>query len=150
MQVILKENIENLGKVGDVVKVSDGYARNYLLPLKRVAIANSKNIAKIEHEKRLLEKKRQLVRQASAELLTKLEGVSVVIQKKTHDNNKLFGSVTVHEIAQALEAQGLKVFKSSIMVASPIRALGNFDVTVRLETDMEATITVQVVKESVA
>src|SRR4051794_11327394 len=98
MLVILRENVENLGGIGDVVKVSDGYARNYLLPRSLVVAADEGNMAAVEHHKRTLEKKRLAQRANSVELAKKLESVSCTIARKVGEHDKLFGSVTVADI----------------------------------------------------
>src|SRR3954468_18084497 len=103
MLVILRENIENLGRTGDVVKVSDGYARNFLLPRNLVVAAEEKNIVAIEHHKRLLEKKRQAQKATALELAKKLEEFSCTVSRKVGENDKLFGSVSSGDIADALK-----------------------------------------------
>src|ERR1700733_8178123 len=102
MLVILRENVENLGRIGDVVKVSDGYARNFLLPQNLVVAADEGNVAQIEHHKRSLEKRRLAEKSASEELAKKLGEFSCTITRKVGENDRLFGSVTVGDIADAL------------------------------------------------
>src|SRR5689334_5944412 len=101
MVVILRENVENLGRIGDVVKVTDGYARNFLLPRNLVVAADEKNLATIEHHKRMLEKKRAAQMATAKEAATKLEAYSCTISRKVGENDKLFGSVTSVDIADA-------------------------------------------------
>jgi large subunit ribosomal protein L9 len=102
MQVILLENVENLGRIGDLVNVTDGYARNFLLPRKLVAAADASNIAKIEHHKRSLEKKRLAARGAAEELAKKLADFSCTLSRKVGEGDKLFGSVSTSDIADSL------------------------------------------------
>src|SRR3954469_6496447 len=104
MKVILRENVENLGKTGDIVKVSDGYARNYLLPRKLVMIANEQNERELDHMKKSLSVKRERETKDAQEVAKKLEQFSCTISKKTGENEKLFGSVTSGDIAEALKA----------------------------------------------
>jgi large subunit ribosomal protein L9 len=147
MLVILRENVENLGRTGDVVKVSDGYARNFLLPRNLVVAAEEKNIVAIEHHKRLLEKKRQAQKATALELAKKLEEFSCTVSRKVGENDKLFGSVSSGDITDALKKSGFSVDKRSISLNAPIKTLGVHPVTVRLETDVTATLKVWVVKE---
>jgi large subunit ribosomal protein L9 len=147
MQVILRENVENLGHIGDIVKVSDGYARNFLIPRGLVIEADAQNKNAIEHHKRSLERKRQAQRAQSEELVKKLADFSVTISRKVGENDRLFGSVTTHDIAEALKHGGFAVEKRAIHIEHPIKALGVHPVTVRLESEVSATVKVWVVKE---
>src|SRR3954447_10642525 len=103
MLVILRENVENLGNTGDVVKVSDGYARNFLLPRNLVVAADEKNIAQIEHHKKSLEKKRLALRSSYEELAKKLESATINLSRKVGEHEKLYGSVTSNDLADALK-----------------------------------------------
>lgn len=147
MLVILRENIENLGRIGDAVKVSDGYARNYLLPRNLVVEADEKNLVMIEHHKRQLEKKRLALRASSEELAKKLSEYSCTLSRKAGEHDKLFGSVSAGDIAEVLKRAGYPVEKKMIHLEHPIKALGVHTVTVRLESDMETALKVWVVKE---
>ncbi|MBN21759.1 MAG: 50S ribosomal protein L9 [Bdellovibrionaceae bacterium] len=147
MLVILKESVANLGKTGDIVKVSAGYARNFLLPQGKVLVANEKNVKELDHHKKILEKKR-LAEKADAELLvTKLEAVSVNISRKAGENDKLFGSVTASDIADELSKNEFKVDKKDIKLSEPLRTLGVHPVEIKLLSDVTATVKVWVVKE---
>jgi large subunit ribosomal protein L9 len=148
MQVILLENVENLGRIGDLVNVTDGYARNFLLPRKLVAAADANNIAKIEHHKRSLEKKRLAARGAADELAKKLADHSCTLSRKVGEGDKLFGSVSTSDIADSLKKAGFSaVEKRMIQMEHPIKALGVHPVTIRLESEVTATMKVWVVKE---
>lgn len=147
MLVILRENVENLGITGDVVKVSDGYARNFLLPRKLVLPADEKNVATLEHHKRLLEKKR-LAQVADAEALAKrLEQFSCTISRKVGDQDRIFGSVSATDISAALKAAGYSVDKRSVSLDAPIKTLGVHTVTIKLQPEVVVTLKVWVVKE---
>jgi large subunit ribosomal protein L9 len=149
MLVILRENVENLGRIGDIVKVTDGYARNFLLPRNLVAVADENNKAQVEHQKKMLEKKRLAQKGAAQDLAKKLGEVSCTLTRKVGENDKLFGSVTANDIIESLKAQGYTaVEKRMILIESPIRSLGVHSVTVRLEPEVEATLKVWVAKES--
>src|SRR4051812_31518136 len=114
MLVILRENVENLGRIGDVVKVPDGYARNFLLPRKLVAYADEKNVIAIEHQKKSLEKKRLAQKAGAMDLAKKLGDFSCTISRKVGEHDKLFGSVTTTDVADALKKAGYSVDKRSI------------------------------------
>ena len=148
MKVILRENVDNLGKTGDIVKVSDGYARNFLLPRNLVFIADENNVAAIEHHKKALAKKRERDNTEAREVAKKIEGYSVTIARKVGENEKLFGSVTTHDIAEALTKGGFKVDRRSIHLAEPIKALGVVTVPLKLTGDVTAQVKVWVVQET--
>lgn len=147
MLVILRENVKNLGRIGDVVTVTEGYARNFLLPKKLVMLAEANNLKMIENQKRSLAKKRAATLADSEAVAAKMNGVSVTVSRKVGENEKLFGSVTSGDIAAALEKAGHKVEKSSIKMDTAIKTLGTFDVTVHLDAQVEAKIKVTVAKE---
>ena len=147
MLVILRENVPNLGRIGDVVNVTDGYARNFLLPRKLVAAADERNVQAVEHQKRLLEKKRQAQRTTAQEIAKKLGDFSCTIKRKVGENDKLFGSVSTHDIAEAMKASGYMVERRDIELELPIKTLGVHPVTVKLDSDVSATVKVWVVKE---
>jgi large subunit ribosomal protein L9 len=130
-----------------VVKVSDGYARNFLIPGKKVAPANENNLAQIEHQKKMLEKKRSAEKLSAEELAKKISGFTCNISRKTGEKDKLFGSVTTTDIADALKAGGISVEKRSIHMKDAIKALGVHTVEVRLLPEVTASLKVWVVKE---
>ena len=148
MLVILKENIENLGRIGEVVKVAGGYARNFLIPKKLVVPADEQNIAQIEHQKKLLEKKRSAERTSAEDLAKKIAAFTCNISRKTGEKDKLFGSVTTGDIAEALKAGGIEVEKRSIHIKEPIKALGVHNVDVKLLPEVTTTLKVWVIKET--
>lgn len=147
MKVILQENIENLGKIGDVVKVSEGYARNYLLPRKLVMVANEQNVQEMEHHKKVLAKKREKETLEAREIAKKLEQFSCTIARKVGENEKLFGSVTTSDIADTLSQGGFKVDRRQVLLGEPIKQLGVTTVPVRLASDVQAQVKVWVVQE---
>lgn len=147
MLVILRETIDKLGRTGDIVKVSDGYARNYLLPRNLVLIANEENKSALDHHKRVLEKKRLAEKGASEEVAKKLSEISCTITRKVGDKEKLFGSVGPADIAAELAKTGLKIEKRQIVLPDPIKTLGVHSVQVKLQSEVVATVKVWVVKE---
>jgi len=148
MEVILKEDIVNLGKIGEIVRVRDGYARNYLLPRGLVLEANKKNLKTFEHHKKLVgDQKQKIVRQAHS-VGDQLNGVSLVIPMKVGEEGKLFGSVTNIHIEKALKAKGLNVDRRKIQLAEPIKSAGDYEVPVRLSAELTVPLKVSVVSES--
>jgi large subunit ribosomal protein L9 len=147
MLVILKENVENLGRIGDVVKVADGYARNFLIPNRKVVAASEKNLSAIEHQKKMLEKKRASEKLSAEETAKKIAGFTCNISRKTGEKDKLFGSVTANDIADSLKAGGIEVEKRSIHIPTPIKALGVHTVEIKLLPEVIANLKVWVVKE---
>ena len=148
MEVILKEDIANLGKIGEIVRVRDGYARNYLLPRGLVLEANKKNLKTFEHHKKLVgDQKQKIMRQAQS-VGDQLNGVSLVIPMKVGEEGRLFGSVTNIHIEKALKAKGLNVDRRKIQLAEPIKSAGDYDVPVRLSAELTVPLKVSVVSES--
>lgn len=148
MEVILKEDIVNLGKIGELVRVRDGYARNYLLPRGLVLEANKKNLKTFEHHKKIVgDQKQKIVRQAQS-VGDQLNGVSLVIPMKVGEEGKLFGSVTNIHIEKALKAKGLNVDRRKIQLAEPIKKAGDYDVPVRLSGDITVPLKVSVVSDA--
>jgi large subunit ribosomal protein L9 len=145
MQIILREDVENVGKMGEVVNVRDGFGRNYLIPRGLAMIATGRNVRQLDHEKKLIERedaKRQKDAQAIKE---KVEALSLTISKNTGEDDRLFGSVTNREIADALKEQGVEIDRKDIMLAQPIKALGVYTVEARLARDVNASLKVWVV-----
>lgn len=147
MLVILKENVESLGKIGDVVTVSDGYARNFLLPRHLVVAADAQNVAAIEHHKRSLEKKRLAAKASAQELAKKLAEFSCTLSRKVGEGDKLFGSITTSDIADVLKKAGFPVEKREIVLDHAIKTLGVHPVTIKLDADVSTPMKVWVVKE---
>lgn len=147
MLVILKENVENLGRIGDVVKVSDGYARNFLIPKKMVVPASEDNVAQVEHQKKMLDKKRSAEKLSAEDLAKKISSFTCNISRKVGEKDKLFGSVTAQDITDALKAGGIVVEKRSVHMREPIKALGVHNVEIKLLPEVVATLKVWVVKE---
>lgn len=145
MQVILSEDVDNVGKSGEIVTVKDGFGRNYLIPRGLAVVASSKNVAKLEHDKRVISQREiKLMRTAEA-MKAKIESISINIAKQVGEEEKLFGSVTNKEIADALAEQGVDMERRKLQIAEPIRTLGQHDVTISLGRQMSATLKVWVV-----
>lgn len=148
MEVILKEDIVNVGKIGEVVRVRDGYARNFLLPRGLVLIANKKNLKTFEHHKKIVgDQKEKVLRNAQA-VGDQLAAVSLVIPMKVGEEGKLFGSVTNMQIEKALKAKGLNVDRRKIHLDAPIKSAGDYEVPIRLSAEVTVPLKLSVVSDS--
>ena len=147
MQVILREDIDKVGKIGDLVKVADGYARNFLVPRKKAIEATPKNLRAMDHAKKMVSDRiRKLKKEATAEA-DRIKGISIVIKAKVGEEGKLFGAVTSMDIAEAIKAQGIEIDKRKIALEEPIKRLGEYTVSIKLHTDVFADLKVSVVAE---
>jgi large subunit ribosomal protein L9 len=147
VELILKEDVEHLGRRGDIVKVSDGYARNFLLPRKLGLAVTAASRRQIEHEKTLAAR-REVEEKTTAEALAqRIAAASVVIARKVGETDTLYGSVTSADIADTLAAQDVEVDRRKIQLPEPLKRLGEHSVPVRLHRDVIAHVAVQVVKE---
>ena len=147
MEIILREHVENLGRRGDVVKVADGYARNYLLPRKLALTVTEGNRKQIEREKKVAEAREAEERQTAEAVSTRIGQIEVVIARRVGETEALYGSVTTADIAEALSSKGLEIERRKIQLAEPIKQLGEFTVPVRLHRDVVAQAKVIVVRE---
>ncbi len=147
MQVILREDIEKLGKIGDLVKVADGYARNYLVPKKKAIEATPDNVRSMDHAKKMVsDRLRKLKKEAAAEA-GQIKGLAVTIKAKVGEEGKLFGSVTSMDIAEAAKASGVNIDKRKIALEEPIKRVGDYTISVKLHADVTAEFKVSVVAE---
>lgn len=147
MKVILRADVENLGKLGDVVVVKAGYGRNFLLPQGMAMVASPANLKVFEMERRKLQAKMDSMRAAASDLCAKLEALDVVIKMRVGENDKLYGSVTSTLVAETLEALGVEVDRRRILLDAPIRTIGEHPVRVRLHADVIAKVLVKVLSE---
>ena len=147
MDVILRQAVENLGHPGDLVKVSQGYARNFLLPPGIAVEATEGNRRRIAQEKARLEADEAQRRQTAADYATTLEQVSLTFAARVGEEGKLFGSVTAADIAMQLEAQGIQIEKRQIELHEPIKALGVYRIPIKLHADVKPEIKVWVIKQ---
>ncbi len=148
MKVILQEDVKSLGKMGDVVNASDGYARNYLIPKKLAVEANVKNVKALEHEKRKLDDKAKKIKTEAQGLAEKLSSVSLTLRAKAGEEEKLFGSITNKDIAEALKGQGLDIDRKKILLEEPIKRLGSYTIGVKVHSDVTAKINVSIVPDT--
>jgi large subunit ribosomal protein L9 len=150
MEVILKEDVSNLGHRGDVVKVADGYGRNFLLPRKLAMQATAANKAVVEQMKASAARRSATEKTQAEELVAKLAPVVLTFTRKSGESGQLFGSVTSADIATELETRGFEIDRRKIQLSEPLKALGNFDVPVKLHREVTAQIKVKVLGEETA
>jgi large subunit ribosomal protein L9 len=150
MEVILKKTIDTLGREGEVVNVKPGYARNYLLPQNLAVTVNKASLARLKKEQEAIAKRVEEEKKAAEALSAKLEGKTVSIARKVGDENRLFGSVNTSDIAEKLGELGVTIDRRAILLAEPIKAVGETMVAVKVGYQMTTEITVQVVPEDVA
>ncbi len=147
MKVILKEDVKNLGMMGEIVNVKDGYARNYLIPKGLAIEANPRNIKQLEHHKRMIELKVKKLKNAAQSIAEKLSQKPVIIKAKAGEEDKLFGSVTSLDIEKALKEMGFDIDKKRIQLSEPIKRLGEYNVKVKIHPEITADVNLHVVKE---
>lgn len=147
MKLILNSDIDRLGKLGDIVSVKPGYARNYLLPKELALKLNKHNLELMEYKKKKIQKKIELEKLSAIDQKKKLGEITLTIEKKAGENDVLFGSVTVQEIEKKLEEMGLKIDRKKFQLAEPIKRLGNYSCNVKLFEDVETDIKIEVVKQ---
>ena len=149
MQIILLEKVANLGQLGDIVKVRDGYARNFLIPTGKAKRATDSNIAEFQKRRADLEKAQNEILTAAQDKAGKLEGLMVQITQKAGVDGRLFGSVTNFDIAEALKAQGFEVVKGAVRLPQgPLKHIGDYDIVLDLHADVKANVKVSVLGES--
>jgi large subunit ribosomal protein L9 len=146
MEIILREHVDNLGRRGDVVKVADGYARNYLLPRKLALPVTEHNRRQIERERKVAEVREGEERKVAEAMASRFEQVECVISRRVGETDTLYGSVTAADIVESLAAQKIDVDRRKLQLAEPIKQLGEFSVPVKLHRDVTAQIKVRVVK----
>jgi len=147
VKVILQENVEALGQTGDIVKVADGYARNYLLPRGKAIVADARNVKMLSHQKLLAEHKRAKSIKEGRSLAERIEACTCTIAKQAGENDKLYGSVTTMDIEEALRAEGIEIDRRTIKLDEPIKNIGVFTVDVKVHPEVVAKLKVFVVKK---
>ena len=147
MQLILLENIPSLGKAGDLVKVSDGYGRNYLIPQKKALLATEKSLKVIEHQKRQVQQRMEKTKKDAEKMAQQIEKLSCTFTKTVGESGKVFGSVTSMDIENYLKENGMEVDRKKISLEEPIKNLGMFTVPIKLHPEVAAHLKVWVVQE---
>ncbi len=148
MEVILREDVVNLGAMGEVVKVKPGYARNYLLPRGLAVEANRRSLVELEHQRKLVEAKRSRERKAAMGIADRVEGLVLEVRARAGEEERLYGSVTNIDIERLLVARGFAIDRRKIDLEDPIKRLGTYRITVGIAHDVKATITVRVLAEA--
>jgi len=147
MKVILREDIRKLGKIGQIVDVADGFARNYLVPKGLAVEANTKNIRSMEHEKKIIHEKAKKLKESAQDLASRISSMTLTIKAKAGEEEKLFGSVTTMDIAEALLNEGLEIDRKKISLEEPIKRLGNYSVQIKIHPEVSVPLNIQVVQE---
>ena len=147
INVVLTEDLTNLGKIGELVRVRPGYARNYLVPRGLAIGATAENVARIEHEKRVAEAKNAKLKGEAEQLSSKLASVKITIERPVGEGDRLYGSVTSRDVEEALASAGFAVDRRRIAM-DPIKTLGTHQITIRLATSISATVAVTVAKKA--
>jgi large subunit ribosomal protein L9 len=147
MEVILKENVAGLGNAGAVVKVKDGHARNFLFPRNLAVAVSAQNIKSLEQEKKVRDQKLERQKKEAEQLKGKLEALSLTIPVLIQEKDKLYGSITSLEIHKALEDESINIDKAHIALEEPIKALGIYEVPIKLHPEVTATLKVWIVKK---
>ena len=147
MKLILREDVYNLGKGGDLVEVKAGYGRNFLIPGGLAVLANPKNIREVEHQKAVAAAKAAKLRASAEAVAKRLSDTPVSLRRKVGEQDKLYGSVTAMDVAEALAARGLDIDRRTIDLSEPIKTLGDFEVSVKLHSDVVGKVKVKVEAE---
>lgn len=148
MEIILKETIDTLGREGDIVKVKPGYARNFLIPKQKAVLVNKASLAQLKQEQDGIKARIATDKEKAEMLAAQIQKVTLEIAKKVGDENRIFGSVTSGDIADALAKAGVSVDKRAILLAEPIKALGEYKVAIKVGYQMTTELTVQVIAEA--
>lgn len=146
IQVVLREPVKNLGKSGELVRVRPGFARNYLVPRQLAVQATEKNVARLEHEKREALARTAKLRAEAEQTLSKLNGISISIKRSVGADDRMYGSVTAKDIAEALAAAGHVVDRRKLVLKESIRSLGVHEVSAHLASEIHTTFKVEVIK----
>jgi len=147
MKVILKEDVHGLGKAGQIINVKDGYARNFLFPKGLALVADEKNMRLLEYQKKKFEEQAKKKRQDAESIAERLTGIQITIKSKAGEGQKLFGSITSKDIAEALQKEGFSIERKQIMISEPIKRLGEYEVEVKLHSNINAKLKINVVAE---
>jgi large subunit ribosomal protein L9 len=148
MKIILREDVEKLGKAGEIVKVKDGYGRNYLIPRQLAVLANVRNMKALDHDRRTIETRAKKTKKTAEATAATLSAVSLILPAKAGEEGKLFGAITSRDIAEALGKAGVTVDRKAIQLADPIKQVGDYKVKIRVAADVFPEISVSVVPEA--
>ena len=147
MEVILRTDVPKLGKAGDIVKVKDGFARNYLLPKGLAIPANQKTIKALENQRKIILAKAERERKKAQSLAEKLTGLTLTFYRKVIEGNRIYGSISAQDIVKALEEKGLSLERRFVLLDEPIKQLGTYEIPIRLGPGVEVKIKLEVIEE---
>ncbi|MBI3812773.1 MAG: 50S ribosomal protein L9 [Nitrospirae bacterium] len=148
MKVILREDVETLGRMGDLVNVSDGYARNFLIPKKKAVEATTKSVKVLEHEKRLISDQARKVKKEHEVQAEKINATPITILVQVGEEGKLFGSVTNKDIAEALSKEGIEIDKRKILLEDPLKEIGSFTIPIQVYHDVKAQLKLTLIQQA--
>ena len=148
MEVILREHVDNVGRRGEIVKVADGYARNYLLPRKLALLATDGNRKHVERERKIMEARESAEKGQAEGLAARLAGIEIAISRRVGDTDQLYGSVTAADIAEFLKSQGFEIDRRKLILPEPIKAVGEHTVPLKLHREVTVPLKVRVAKEA--
>ncbi|MFZ6017211.1 MAG: 50S ribosomal protein L9 [Nitrospirota bacterium] len=147
MQVILKDNVRNLGEMGQIVNVAKGYARNFLIPRGLAVEADTKNIKSLEHEKRIIQEKARKMKDSAQDIAGRISAMTLTIKARAGEEEKLFGSITTMDIAETLQKEGIEIDRKKISLEEPIKRLGFYTVNIKVHPQVSAHLNIQVIPE---
>ena len=147
MEVILRQHVDNLGRRGEIVKVADGFARNYLLPRKLALLATTGNRKHVERERKIMESREAEEKGSAEAIATRLTDIDIAIARRVGDTGQLYGSVTASDIVDFLKSKGFEVDRRKLILPEPLKALGEYDVPLKLHREVTVPLKVKVVKE---
>jgi large subunit ribosomal protein L9 len=150
MEIILREHVEHLGKRGEIVKVADGYARNYLLPRKLALLATDGNKKHVERERKIMETRESQEKGQAEGIASRISAIDITIARRVGDTEQLYGSVTASDIADFLKAKGYEIDRRKLILPEPIKAVGEYNVPLKLHREVTVPLKVRVVKEGAA
>ena len=148
MQIILKEDVHNLGKSGELVTVRPGYGRNYLIPQGKAMIATTKNVAQLEHQKKLIAARNQQLLKDAQSIADRIAQVEVTVERQVGAEDKIFGSVSTRDVEEALAEKGIKIDRRKIQMADPIKSLGVYTLDVKLSPEVTGKLKLWVVAKA--
>lgn len=147
MKIILREDVEKLGKAGEIVKVRDGFGRNFLVPKGMAVVADTRNVRVLDHEKRTIAARSKKIREAAASVAEKVSALTLTLAAKVGEEGKLFGAITSRDIADALAAAGFAIDRKNVLLDEPIKQIGVYKVKVKLASDIVPEVSVTVAAE---
>lgn len=147
MKIILTEDVPKVGKMGQMLQVKDGFARNHLIPKKLAVVANPQNVKSLEHQRSLVDQKKNRLKRDAEELARRIENISCTIAKPAGEEDKLFGAVTAQDVEDSLRDEGITIDRKKVLLEEPIKTLGIYKVPIKLHSEVTANLKIWVVKQ---